>query len=46
VLANGQIACLYEAGSTNAYEAIVFRSLPLASLQPGPSEGASSAPKP
>ena len=46
VLANGQIACLYEAGSTNAYEAIVFRSLPLASLQPGQSGGAAGAPKP
>jgi sialidase-1 len=46
VLANGQIACLYEAGATNAYEAIVFRSLPLASLQPGESDGAASTTKP
>jgi sialidase-1 len=46
VLANGQIACLYEAGSTNAYEAIVFRSLPLVALEPAQSEGATSAPKP
>ncbi len=37
VLANGQIACLYEAGSTNAYETIMFRRLPLVSLQPGQS---------
>lgn len=34
VLANGQIACLYEAGSTNAYEAIVLSRLGLDSLQP------------
>jgi sialidase-1 len=46
VLANGQIACLYEAGATNPYEAIMFRSLPLVSLQPGQSGGAASAPKP
>jgi len=32
VLANGQIACLYEAGSASPYEAIVFASFPLASL--------------
>jgi len=29
MLANGQIASLYEAGSTNAYEAIVFQNLTL-----------------
>ena len=46
VLGNGQIACLYEAGSTNAYETIVFRSFPLASLQPEQSGGATSVPKP
>ena len=32
VLADGQIACLYEAGSTNAYEKIVLSRFPLDSL--------------
>jgi len=33
VLANGEIGCFYEAGATNANEAIVFRSLKLEALQ-------------
>ncbi len=32
VMANGEIASLYEAGATNAYETIVFRNLALDSL--------------
>ena len=32
VLADGQIACLYEAGSATPYETIVFGSFPLTSL--------------
>lgn len=35
VLGNGQIACLYEAGSENAYQSIVFSRFPLASLRAG-----------
>ena len=34
VLANGQIACLFEAGTTNANEEIVFSRFALDSLQP------------
>jgi sialidase-1 len=34
MLANGRIASFYEAGSTNAYETIVFQSLALDSLLP------------
>jgi len=33
VLTDGRIACLYEAGATNAYEAIVLSRFPLASLE-------------
>jgi len=36
VLANGQIACIFEAGSATPYETIRFSSLPLASLSPLP----------
>jgi sialidase-1 len=32
VLADGHIACLFEAGVTNAYESIVFRRFPLSEL--------------
>jgi sialidase-1 len=32
VLANGQIGCIYEAGTTNAYETIMFSCFQLASL--------------
>lgn len=46
VLANGQIACLYEAGATNAYESIVFRSLALDSLLPVQSRRATNLSKP
>jgi sialidase-1 len=34
VLADGQIACLYEAGEQNAYESIVFARIPLDSVMP------------
>lgn len=37
VMANGEIASLYEAGSTNAYETIVFRNLNLDWAWPEPS---------
>lgn len=39
VMANGEIAAFYEAGTTNAYESIVFQSFALESLQPAPSSG-------
>jgi sialidase-1 len=39
VLANGEIAAFYEAGATNAYEAIVFQSLNLDRLSPEPVSG-------
>jgi sialidase-1 len=45
-LPNGLIACLYEAGLTNAYETIVFQSFALDSLQPHQPGGAPTAPKP
>ncbi len=32
VLANAELACLYEAGAKNAYETIVFAAFPLASV--------------
>lgn len=38
-LANGQIACLYESGSSNAYEAIVLSRFPLDALPGQQSDG-------
>jgi len=46
VMANGAIASLYEAGSTNAYETIVFRSLTLDLLLPEKSDGSTGRPNP
>lgn len=46
VMANGEIASFYEAGSTNAYEAIVFRSLTLDSLLSEKTGDATGKPKP
>ncbi len=45
VLANGQIGSLFEAGSTNAYESIVFTSIALNSLPPVKSNQAAEATK-
>jgi len=44
VMANGEIASLYEAGATNAYETIVFRNLTLDSLMPENGVGGASKP--
>ena len=33
VLANGQVACLYEAGTANPYEMIVFAQFPITEIK-------------
>lgn len=45
VMANGEIASLYEAGTTNAYETIVFRNLDLDWTSGGPDAPKTIAPK-
>jgi len=45
VLANGEVASLYEAGSTNAYETIVFQNLTLDWASRGITDGTTNSPR-